>query len=69
MSGKERDPTVDWPATGQAPTLDLERKAVGPLRLGDSFDGARSLGRPERFRGSASEGNLVLEYASYELEF
>ena len=69
MFGKGKDPTSDWPATGQPPTLDLERQAVGPLRLGDAFDGAKGLGRPKRLHGSANEGNLVLEYASFELEF
>ena len=69
MFGKDKNPTSDWPATGQAPMLDLERQAVGPLRLGDSFDAARGLGRPERLRGPAYGGNQVLEYASFELEF
>ena len=54
MFGKDKDPTKDWPEPGQAPALDLERKAIGPLRLGDSFDGAKSLGRPKRLHGSAS---------------
>lgn len=69
MFGKDKDPTANWPAVGQPPTLDLERQAVGPLRLGDSFDGAKNLGRPKRLHGSTREGNLVLEYASFELEF
>jgi len=67
--GKDKDPTSDWPAAGQTPALDLERQAVGPLRLGDSFDAARTLGRPRRLRGPANGGNQVLEYASFELEF
>jgi hypothetical protein len=69
LFGKEKDPTSDWPAAGQAPVLDLERPAVGPLRLGDSFDGAKAFGRPKRLHGSAKGGNLVLEYPSFELEF
>ena len=69
MFGKDKDPTSGWPAAGQAPTLDLERQAVGPLRLGDSFDGAKTLGRPKRLRGSGNGGKQVLEYASFELEF
>ena len=69
MFGKEKDPTSGWPAAGQTPTLDLERQAVGPLRLGDSFDGAKALGRPNRLRGSVAGGNPLLEYASFELEF
>lgn len=68
MFGKE-DPTPNWPAAGQTPTLDLERQAVGPLRLGDSFDGAKTLGRPKRVRGPTNGGKQVLEYASFELEF
>jgi hypothetical protein len=64
-----RDPTSDWPVAGQAPTLDLERQTVGPLRLGDPFDGAKALGRPKRVHGSAKDGNQVLEYPSFELEF
>ena len=69
MFGKTKDPTIDWPATGAAPVLDLERKAVGPLRLGESFEAAKALGRPERFLGSVEGGNHVLEYASFDLEF
>lgn len=69
MFDKDKDPTFDWPAAGQAPSLDLERQAVGPLRLGDSFDAARALGRPRRLRGPANGGNQVLEYAGFELEF
>jgi hypothetical protein len=63
------DPTSTWPAAGQAPALSLERKAIGPLCLGESFEGAKPLGRPKRLHGSASEGNMVLEYAAFELEF
>ena len=69
LLGRDEDPTLDWPAAGQVPTLSLERKAVGTLRLGDSFDSAKTLGRPKRLRGPASGGNQVLEYASFELEF
>jgi hypothetical protein len=66
--GKDKDPTTDWPAAGQAPTLDLERQAVGPLRLGDSFDSAKAIGRPKRWSGSGG-GNQMLEYETFELEF
>ena len=69
MFGKDKDPTSSWPAAGEAPALDLDRNAVGPLRLGDSFDGAKALGRPARFRSSVAGGNLLLEYATFELEF
>lgn len=69
MFGKEKDPTSDWPPAGQAPALDLERQAIGPLRLGDSFDGAKALGRPRQVRGEAKGGNRLLEYAGFELEF
>jgi len=69
LLGRGKDPTLDWPAAEQAPTLDLERQAVGPLRLGDSFDGAKFIGRPKRLRGPTDGGNQVLEYASFELEF
>ena len=69
MFGKDKNPTSDWPVAGQPPILDLERQAVGSLRLGDSFDAARTLGRPKRLRGPAYGGNQVLEYASFELEF
>ena len=69
MFGKGRDPTSGWPAAGDIPTLNLERQAVGPLRLGDPFEAAKSLGRPERRRVSAKEGNQVLEYEAFEIEF
>lgn len=67
MFGKSKDPTTRWPATGEAPTLDLERLTVGPLRLGDSFEGAKAFGRPQRLRGDG--GNQTLEYAGFDLEF
>jgi hypothetical protein len=63
------DPTATWPATGAAPTLSLERKAIGPLCLGDSFEKAKPLGRPARVRGSVSDANFVLEYPAFELQF
>lgn len=69
MFGNEKDPASHWPAAGQVPTLDLERQAVGPLRLGDSFDGAKTFGRPQRVCGPAKGGNRTLEYASFELQF
>lgn len=69
MFGKDKDPTSHWPAAGQAPALDLNRQMVGPLRLGDPFDGAKVFGRPERLRGPANGTSQVLEYASFELEF
>jgi hypothetical protein len=69
LFGRDKDPTSNWPAAGLIPTLDLERRAVGPLRLGDSFDCAKVLGRPKRLRGRTNEGNQVLEYATFELEF
>jgi hypothetical protein len=69
LFGKEKDPTSDWPAAGQAPVLDLERQSVGPLRLGDSFEGAKALGRPKRLGGAVNGGNFLLDYATFELEF
>jgi hypothetical protein len=67
--GADRDPTSGWPAPGALPTLDFGGRAVGPLRLGDSLDGAKALGRPIRLRGPANGANQVLEYAGFELEF
>jgi len=64
-----RDPTSNWPAAGLAPTLDLERQGVGPMRLGGSFDDATAFGRPRRLRGPANAASQVLEYESFELEF
>ena len=64
-----RNAFSDWPATGLPPTLDLEQQSVGPLRLGGGVDGAKSLGQPKRLHGSVNEGNAVLEYSSFELEF
>lgn len=69
MLGRDKDPTIDWPASGQAPVLDLERQAVGPLRLGDSFVGAKAFGRPKRLHGRANGEDKVLEYAGFELQF
>ena len=69
MFGKSKDPTSNWPDAGQAPTLDFERHAVGPLRLGDSFEDAKAFGRPTRLHGPESGGDQVLEYTTFELEF
>jgi hypothetical protein len=63
------DPTSGWPDAGPTPALDLDQRAVGPLRLGDPFAAARVFGRPKRLGGSVSDGNLMLEYATFELEF
>jgi len=62
-----KDPTADWPPAGAAPALDLERLAVGPLRLGDPFEKARALGRPTSLSGG--DGNELLEYDGFEIEF
>ena len=69
MFGKGKDPTSDWPVPGQIPALSLERQEVGPMRLGDPFEAAKPLGRPQRRRGRANEGNQVLEYECFEIEF
>jgi hypothetical protein len=63
-----KDLTADWPSAGKAPTLDLERARVGPLRLGDPVESAKVLGKPDRFGGAQGAG-AVLEYAGYDLEF
>jgi hypothetical protein len=63
LFGKAKDPTADWPAAGQAPTLDLQRHAIGPLCLGDPLENARALGQPKRFRDG------YLQYETFELEF
>lgn len=69
MFGRGKDPTEGWPRAGAPPSIDLERRQVGPLRLGDPLEGAKSLGRPDRVRGPANGGNRVLEYAAFELDF
>lgn len=63
------DPDLDGPGAGRTPALDLERKAIGPLRLGDPMDGAKVLGRPKRLHGPAKGGSQVFEYAGFALEF
>lgn len=63
------DPTASWPASGAAPALSLERKAIGPLCLGDSFEKAKPLGRPKRVNGSVSDGNFTFDYPAFELQF
>ena len=68
MFGRKRDPTSDWPAACATPRLDPERHALGELRLGDAFDAARALVRPEHLR-SSTERRHILEYAAFELEF
>lgn len=69
MFGKRKDPTSDWPPAGQAPSLDLERHSVGPLRLGDAFEAAKVFGRPARWRGPAGGESQLLEYEGFELDF
>ena len=69
MFGKRDDPTASWPATGAAPVLDLANHSVGPLSLGDRIDAAEALGRPQRVHGSMADGNMTLDYPSFELQF
>ena len=64
------DPTKDWPvATGPAPRVSLERKALetfgGRLTFGEPLESARALGRPERCK--AGEGYATLEYEKWGL--
>jgi hypothetical protein len=67
--GKRDDPTAGWPSTGAAPRLDLDGRSVGPLALGERFDAAEALGRPQRVRGSTRDGNMTFEYRAFSLEF
>ena len=69
MFGKRDDPTAGWPANGAAPTLDLGSQSVGPLALGDRFEGAEAFGRPRRVAGSVDSGKFIFEYPTFELEF
>ena len=63
-----KDPTEGWPPhSGGQPTFDLEMLAVGSLRLGAAFEGARSVGKPSRWR-EPTRGALVLEYAPVAME-
>ena len=62
------DPTAGWPPhSGNQPVFDLEMLAVGSLRLGATFDGARSLGKPSAYRAPA-RGSVMLEYAPVGME-
>jgi hypothetical protein len=67
LFGKE-DPTAGWPAATGKPAIDLERGAVGPIRLGDPVEKARELGRPDSAKRLGPSGGL-LEYAEFDLEF
>ena len=67
MFFKREDPTADWPAAQEAPALDLERCALGEVRLGDPFEKARSLGKPRKVSGKAPK--LAFEYETFQLEF
>ena len=69
MFGKRDDPTADWPANGVEPVLDPANPAVGPMSLGDRIDAAEAFGRPERVHGSMKDGNVTLDYPSFELQF
>jgi len=63
-----KDLTADWPPAAGIPSLDLERHAVGPLRLGDPVEGARALGRPQAAKGDPG-GGMLLDYGTYDLQF
>lgn len=69
LFGKRKDPTSDWPPPGRPPSLDFERQAVGPLRLGDAFEAAKVFGRPGRCRALAGGKSQLLEYEGFELDF
>ena len=61
------DPTAGWPAAEGVPPLDLERLAIGGLRLADPWEDARALGKPRKFSGRAPR--ITLEYETFELQF
>jgi hypothetical protein len=61
------DPTADWPPARAVPALDLERCALGEVRLGDPIEKARSLGKPRKVSGKLPK--LALAYDTFELEF
>jgi hypothetical protein len=64
------DPTADWPPfAGAVPKFDLERLALGPVRLGDPFEAARALGKPQAFDGDLAKGKAFLEYGLFDLDF
>jgi len=64
------DPTADWPPfDGKTPAIDLERKAFGPLKLGDALASARTLGRPSSRKGRGAMSILAYEAGGFELEF
>jgi hypothetical protein len=64
---KEKDPVADWPEEGESPTLHLAPPAVGTVRLGDSLQAARALGKPVSCRGEV--GGYFLDYPRCGLEF
>ena len=62
-----KHPSAGWPrGSGPAPSLDLDRATVGPMRLGDPLEAARPFGRPVNV--SAGAAGETLEYDGFQLE-
>ncbi len=67
---RKPDPTRDWPSGSGTPSVNPASRSLGFVRLGDSLDAARTLGRPDRFVRHG-EGFYTLSYASrgFAIEF
>jgi hypothetical protein len=61
-------PSAQWPPGSARPAIDLERQAVGPVRLGDALEAAKPFGPPQRV-SNAGPHAVRLEYAGFDLEF
>jgi hypothetical protein len=69
LLGRQPDPTLDWPeSVGDLPTVSVKPFKLGSLRLGDSVDVARFLGRPDKVRRSKVAGAYALLYVRWGLE-
>ena len=67
MFFSREDPTAGWPAAVAVPPLDLDRLAIGTLRLGHPFENARALGKPKKVLGKLPK--VTLRYDTFELQF
>ena len=68
---RPKNPTADWPLSGELPPFDPATHAFGFLRFGDNLQAARRIGRPEKCTFRKKTGSWCLEYVSrgYHLSF
>jgi hypothetical protein len=71
LVGHPVDPTEGWPVVeGNTPSLDLFRRAVGPVAFGAPLADAQAFGRPQRLRWpNPGYCELLYARAGFQLDF